>query len=93
MSHITIELSETLMALLQAEAEKQQISVNTLIQDAIMEYLYGEEPEYEDTPDEEILAGLREALEQLKRGEYRPAREAMAEIRRELEEERKVHAD
>jgi predicted transcriptional regulator len=84
MSHITIELPETLMALLQAEAEKQQISVNTLIQDAIMEYLYGEEPEYEDTPDEEILAGLREALEDVKAGRIRPIEELFAEVDAEM---------
>ncbi len=97
MSQITIELPDTLIAQLQAAAQQQQTQVSTLVQEAVEDYLTDDtdddEPEYEDTPDEEILAGLREALEDVKAGRLYPVREAIAEIRRELEEEKKIHAD
>lgn len=93
---LTIELPESLIAQLEAEAHKQQTQVSTLIKEALEDYFAedGEDDEeMEDTPKEQILAGLREALEDVKAGRIRPAEEVMQEIRRELEEERKIHAD
>jgi predicted transcriptional regulator len=83
------------MTRLQAAADKQQAPINTLIQAAIEAYLMDAEDDddMEDTPKEQILAELREALEDVKAGRVYPAREAIAQIRRELEEEQKIHAD
>jgi predicted DNA-binding protein len=84
----TIELAELLPAemldRLQAEAERQQLPLPNLVREAIAAYLHDDE--YEDTPDEEILSSLQQSLTEVLKGKTRPAREIIAEIRRELAE-------
>jgi hypothetical protein len=69
---------------LRAEAERQQIELAQLAQDAIATYLDDLDEQVEDTPDEEIFASLREALEDVKAGRTRPIEELFAELDEEF---------
>lgn len=79
-------LPKTLIQRLEAEAKRQALSVDALINEAIEIYLdeLEDDEEYEDTPDEEILADFRQAWHDAMTGNVVPAREALAEIRKEL---------
>jgi predicted transcriptional regulator len=83
----TIELESLLnpetFERLQTEAERQNTTLNMLVREAIEEYL-DQEAEFEDTPNEKILADLREALLDVKAGNVRPAHEVLEEMRHEL---------
>jgi hypothetical protein len=58
------------------------------VDDLISQYLEAYyEPEYEDTPDEQILADLREAFKDVKAGRVSSAREFLEELKRMDEEE------
>jgi cell division protein FtsX len=83
---LMLDLPETLMTQLQAAADKQQTPINTLIQAAIEAYLMDAEDDddMEDTPKEQILADLREALEDVKAGRLIPAEEGLALLRKNL---------
>jgi predicted DNA-binding protein len=70
---------------LHAAAQRQHLPLPDLVRDAIEAYL--NEEVYEDTPDEEILASLRDSFTGVLEGKTRPARDVLAEIRRELAED------
>lgn len=75
------------MTQLQAAAQKQQTQVNTLIREAIEAYLaddVDDSEDMEDTPKEQVLAELREALEDVKAGRLIPADEGLALLRKNL---------
>lgn len=84
MQAITVMLPVNVVERLQEEAKQEQIQVSDLVREVIEAYL-DDEPEYEDTPDEEILASLKEAFADALDGHTRPAREVLEELRRELE--------
>ena len=84
---ITLILKGNVAEKLLAEAERQNIEPAQLAQEAIEIYLDELDDEIEDTPDEKVLADLRAALEDVKAGRTRPARDVLAEIRQELVEE------
>ena len=88
----TIELTTLLPAeileRLEAEAERRDLPLAGVVREAITTYLEdrdADEDEYEDTPDEVILADLREAFADALAGRTRPAREVLEEIRQSLE--------
>lgn len=87
----TIELTKLLqpesLERLQNEAERQQVRLPELVRGVIETYLEAldDDEEYEDTPDEEILAGFRQAWHEAMTGApTQPAREVLEEIRREI---------
>ena len=55
----------------------------------IEEYLTTDDEEYEDTPDEQIIADIREGLREALNGKAIPADEAMALLRKQIADERK----
>lgn len=89
----TIELEQILppevYERLQAEAQRQQVSLNEVVRDAIEEYLTVDDEEYEDTPDEKIIADIRQGLHEAMTGQVIPADEAMALLRKQIADERK----
>ncbi len=81
MREITIHLPEALLEQMSVAANGDQVSLDNLVQSALEQYL---EEDLEETPDEKILADFREAWREVMRGEEGiPAREALADIRRE----------
>ena len=91
----TIELTTLLppkmMERLQAEAERQQLPLPELVRDAIETYLEEIEEIFEDTPDEKILADLKEALGDALAGRTRPIEELFAEVDQEMADD--AHTD
>lgn len=93
-AHTTIELEQILAPevyeRLQAEADRLQASLGDVVREAIEEYLdISDEVELEDTPDEKIIADIREGLRQALNGEGVPADEALASLREKLADEQK----
>lgn len=90
---MTVEL-ETLLspeayARLKDEAERRHAPINEVVRDALESYVRGLDDEdtsvdlgdLEDPSDEAVLGMLRTAIEQVKTGQGRPAREALADLR------------
>jgi predicted transcriptional regulator len=77
---LTLNISEELVKRLEAEAKYQNLALSQVVEEALEQYL-----DIEDTPDEEILEGLRQAVRDVREGRTYPARQALEEIRRELE--------
>jgi predicted transcriptional regulator len=74
-------LSAEVYAKLLSAAAQQGRPLDEVVRTAIEDYLdAADEPEYEDTPDEQILADLREAFTAALRGEFSPIEELWAEI-------------
>ncbi len=73
----TIELESLLpsatLERLQAEAERQQSALSDVVREAIEDYLDSLDEELEDTPNEKILADLREAWHEAMTGQTIPA--------------------
>lgn len=87
-AELVTTLPKTLIRRLEAEAKRQALSVDALINEAIEIYLDeledDDDEEYEDTPDEEILADFRQAWHEAMTGDVIPADEALAELRKKL---------
>jgi len=91
-AHTTIELEQILppevYERLQAEANRLQASLGDVVREAIEEYLdLSDEAEYEDTPDEKIIADFRQGWHEAMTGQTIPADEAMALIRKQIADE------
>ncbi len=91
-AHTTIELEQILppevYERLQAEANRLQASLGDVVREAIEEYLdISDEDEYEDTPDEKIIADIRQGLHEALTGQTIPADEAMALLRKQIADE------
>lgn len=90
---VTIELStllsEKTLERLQAKAQRQQTAITALVREAIEEYLEDVEEELEDTPDEKILADLKEAWHEAMTGQTIPAEEALKALRERLAREQR----
>ncbi len=91
-THTTIELEQILppevYERLQAEATRLQASLSEVVREAIEEYLdIADENDYEDTPDEKIIADIRQGLHEALTGQTIPADEAMALIRKQIADE------
>ena len=91
-THTTIELEQILppeiYERLQAEATRLQTSLSEVVREAIEEYLdITGEDEYEDTPDEKIIADFRQGWHEAMTGQTIPADEAMALIRKQIEDD------
>jgi len=78
MTDITVQLDEKTLGRLRAEAERQHVTIEQVVQDAVEAYV-ADDPE--DTPDEEILSSIEKGLREAKAGIGRPAEEVLAEIR------------
>jgi hypothetical protein len=81
---LKLNISLALLERLEAEAKHQNLALSQVVEEALEQYL-----DIEDTPDEEILEDLRQALLDVRAGRTRPAREVLAEIRKELEDDAK----
>ena len=81
---VQLTLSKKLARIITQEAQDRNVSVDDLISQYLEAYY---EPEYEDTPDEQILADLRQGFRDIKKGNYRPAREFLAELKNETDDE------
>lgn len=90
-THTTIELEQILppevYERLQAEATRLQASLSEVMREAIEEYLDMPDDDYEDTPDEKILADFRQGWHEAMTGQTIPADEAMAQIRKQIADE------
>jgi predicted transcriptional regulator len=90
-TNTTIELDQILppeiYERLQAEADRLKASLGDVVREAIEEYLDASDDEYEDTPDEKVLADIREGLRQALNGETIPADEALVSLRKKLADE------
>ncbi|MCA0456869.1 MAG: ribbon-helix-helix protein, CopG family [Chloroflexi bacterium] len=91
-THTTIELEQILppevYERLQAEATRLQASLSDVVREAIEEYLdIPDDEDYEDTPDEQIIADIRQGLHEALTGQTIPADEAMALIRKQIADE------
>lgn len=64
---------------LRARAESQNTPVESLVQEVLEDYLAEDQPG--DLTDEEILADLEEAFQDIAAGRTRPAREMLEELR------------
>jgi hypothetical protein len=86
---VTIELTSLLspeaVERLQEEAERQHVPLTDVVRDALQMYVADlDEPDYEDTPNEEILNDLREAFRDVFAGRTRPIEDLFAELNEEL---------
>ncbi len=81
---LTITLPKMLIERLKKEAEAQQRPLDTVVEDVIEAYLT-EDEDWEEDSDEQILADLRESLQQAKRGEWLDFDEVMAEMKRKYD--------
>lgn len=82
MSEITVQISDDVLARLQDEAKRLNKPLEAVVNTAILYFLDDEEP-----TEEEILASLRAGMQQALAGNYRPAREVLDEIDREIDDD------
>ena len=75
MTELSLKLPEELLERLQDEAIQRQITLDDLVHTAIVHYFDEDEP-----TKEEILAGLREAMQDALSGNVRPARDFLDEL-------------
>lgn len=76
---LTFSVPKSIADSLQAEAIKQNISLDSLLLDVIEEYF--------DTPDEQIIGDIREGLREGLRGDGLPALDVIAMIRKKISDE------
>lgn len=74
MTELTLTIPDKLLERLQDEANFRQIPIDDLVQTALVHYFDEDEP-----TKEEILAGVREAIQDVLAGRVRPAREFLEE--------------
>ena len=75
MTELTLKIPDELLERLQDEADLRQIPLDDLVQTAIVHYFDEDEP-----TKEEILAGIREAMQDVLDGRVRSAREFLDEL-------------
>jgi hypothetical protein len=86
---VTIELTTLLspeaIERLKEEADRQHVPLTDVVREALQTYVADlDEPDYEDTPNEEILNDLPEAFRDVFAGRTRPIEELFAELDDEL---------
>jgi predicted transcriptional regulator len=79
MTEVMVQLPDDILIRLRDEAERLNQPLESVINTAILYFL-----EDDDPTDEEILAGLRIGMQQALAGDYRPARDVLDEIDREM---------
>lgn len=93
---LTITLSAEAAERLQTLAQAQNRPLEALVEEVMETYLDDEdedEDEWEETPDEEILRGLRASLEDVKAGRLLDADDALATLRKNMAVKVKFPAD
>jgi predicted transcriptional regulator len=81
MTELTLILPDELMNRLQDEAHYRQLSLDDVVRTAIIHFFDEDEP-----TKQEILAGLREAMQDALAGRVRPAHEMLDELDREMDD-------
>ena len=86
MTQLILELPDDLLARLQGEARRMNVPVETVVSTVLVRHFADEDEDnpYDDPTDEQILAMVREGMEQVLAGEYRPAHEVLAELKAEF---------
>jgi DNA-binding protein Fis len=83
---MTIELEQLLkpekLAKLREEAERQHVALDELVRGALEDYI--DDLDGDDTPDDIVLGHLNKAVDDVNAGRTRPAREALADLRKKL---------
>lgn len=74
---LKLKLSDEILEYLQREAQQRQLSLDTVVSAVLEDY-------FDEPSDEEILVGLRRSMQQALAGNFRPAREVLDEIDREM---------
>jgi len=85
MTELTVQLPDDVLARIQDEANRLNVPVEAVVSTVLAQHFTDDDDDYpvEDPTDEQILAMLREGIEQALAGNVRPAREVLDEIERE----------
>ena len=81
---VKLNVSEAVMAYLRSEAERRSVALDDVVSEVLEGYV---ERTYNEPTDDEILTGLRTAMQQALAGDYRPAREVLDEIDNEMSDD------
>jgi predicted transcriptional regulator len=81
---VKLNVSEEVMAYLRREAERRKVALDEVVSEVLADYV---EVTSSEPTDDEILAGLRVGMQQALAGDYRPAREVLDEIDREMSDD------
>lgn len=79
MRELKLELPAELMIQLEGQSERLNVPLNSLVRTVLAQFLEDEAL----LNKAEFLVGLRESMEQVLAGDYRPAREVLEEIERD----------
>lgn len=74
MAQITVQLPDDTLQRLREEAEREQLPLDTIVLAAVEIYLDGDET---DTPDEEILADIRQSMHEVRAGQTLPVEDVI----------------
>lgn len=77
MSELVLHLPDEIVTRLQSVAEREQVSLDELVQEAVESYL----DEQEEPTKETLLEDLRQSMRDALAGQTRPADEVLAELR------------
>jgi len=84
---VTLELPAEIMKRFEERAQEERRPLVDLLRERLVSTFDGDD-EMEDTPDEEILADLRQSLEEFRTGQTRPIEELFDEIRESRKHDR-----
>lgn len=79
MTELKLKLPDDIVARLQAEASRRNVSTDIIIGAALERYLDDDEP-----TKEEILNSLRISMQEVREGNVRPAHDVLDELEREM---------
>jgi predicted DNA-binding protein len=79
---IELSLNADSYARLQDEAMRRGTDLTILVQELVEDYLNDLDDDFEDTPEDEILAGFQQGWHEAMTGKTRPADEVLEEIRK-----------
>lgn len=78
---VTLQLPAEIIRHYEEQAEAEQRTLAEVLQETLVSAV--DEEDWEETPDEEILADLRQSLEDLKAGRLIDAHEALKELKKQ----------
>jgi hypothetical protein len=82
--NVELTLSDELLTQLEKVSASSNMSLDAVIVAAVEDYLLDDDEDFEDESDEEILESFTEGFREALMDNVRPAREVLAEIKREL---------
>lgn len=74
---LKVELSKSVLAYLQREASRRQVTLDVVVGELLIEY-------FDEPTEEELLDSIRAGMRQALAGEGRPARAVLDEVDREV---------